>query len=155
MHYACTSCYFYLRNEFHAIHCDYSSYLPLKVNILLQIFFLFHFHFCRKGSSRYVEVLIFFLADVIVRYLFFSLQKAAFQVKAFGGEMPSFIQCQMASTFTKHCLTNFYLVKVNKYSICLIFFFSASFISVFFFSHIISYLSQKSVNAIILTSFAP
>lgn len=49
----------------------------------------------------------------------------------------------------------FYLVKVNKYSICLIFFFSASFISVFFFSHIISYLSQKSVNAIILTSFAP
>lgn len=49
----------------------------------------------------------------------------------------------------------FYLVKVNKYSICLIFFFLASFISVFFFSHIISYLSQKSVNAIILTSFAP
>lgn len=94
--------------EMSHVHCDYSSEPPLKVIILLQNTFLFHFHFCRNGSSRYVEVLIFCLMWLyVIKLICPSVAKRhCFNFKAFGGEMPSFIQ--IASTFTKHFLTNFF-----------------------------------------------
>ena len=78
-------------------------------------YFLFHFHFCRNGSSRDVEVLSFCLMWLyVIKLICPSVAKRhCFNFKAFGGEMPSFIQ--IASTFTKHFLTK--LIKVNKYSI--------------------------------------
>jgi len=70
-------------------------------------YILFHFHFCRNGSSRYVEVLIFYLMWLyVIKLICPSVAKRRrFNFKAFGGEMPSVIQ--IASTFTKHFLTNF------------------------------------------------
>ena len=66
--------------EFH-VHCDYSSELPLKIVILLQILFV-SFSFLPKRIITICRSFNF-LSDVTIRYktyLSFSRQKASFQL---------------------------------------------------------------------------
>ena len=67
------------------------SFLPKRINLIFCLMWLYVIKLiCPSVAKRH-----------------------CFNFKAFGGEMPSFIQ--IASTFTKHFLTK--LIKVNKYSI--------------------------------------